>query len=115
MFFYPRDFTFGCVREACAFRDYFEEFQKAGAEVIGISRDTAEEHRRFSGAYNLPYRLLSDPDKKVHRLYGVGHTLGILKERVTYIIGRDGLIRYRFNSPVFFRRHVLRALRHLNA
>ena len=71
LFFYPKDDTPGCTKEACAFRDDHEGFGKLDAEVIGISSDSVESHRSFAAKHNLPYTLLSDEEKKVRKLYGV--------------------------------------------
>jgi peroxiredoxin Q/BCP len=71
LYFYPKDDTPGCTREACSFRDNFAEFKKAGVEVLGISVDDSASHTRFRKKYNLPFTLLSDADKKVVQDYGV--------------------------------------------
>lgn len=109
LFFYPGDFTPGCTREACTFRDLYAEFTRAGITVFGISADSVEKHKRFKEAYQLPYDLLSDPQDEVARLYKVGKTL-FLKNRVTFIINKDGIIADIYDSPIFFERHARRAL-----
>ncbi len=99
IFFYPRDFTPGCTKEACAFRDSYQDFQDHGAEVIGISSDSEEKHRKFIKSYNLPYILLSDKDKKVRRIFGVKNNLfGLLPGRETYVFNKDGKAIMIFNS-----------------
>lgn len=99
IFFYPRDFTPGCTKEACAFRDSYEDFKDYGAEVIGISSDSEEKHRKFIKSYNLPYILLSDTDKKVRRLFGVKNNLfGLLPGRETYVFDKEGEVVMVFNS-----------------
>src|SRR3954462_14725831 len=70
LYFYPKDFTGGCTAEACAFRDSYETFSDAGAEVMGVSADTAESHHDFAEQHRLPFTLLSDPGSKVAELYG---------------------------------------------
>lgn len=109
LFFYPGDFTPGCTREACTFRDLYTDFARAGVAVFGISADSVEKHRRFREAYQLPYDLLSDPKDEVARLYKVGKTL-FLKNRVTFIINKEGFIVDIYDSPIFFERHARRAL-----
>jgi thioredoxin-dependent peroxiredoxin len=84
LFFYPKDDTPGCTKEACAFRDDYEEFEKLDAEVIGISSDSVESHRSFAEKHFLPFTLLSDEGGKVRRLYGVPSTFGLFPGRVTY-------------------------------
>src|SRR5277367_4134955 len=71
VYFYPRDETYGCTKEACAFRDQYEDFVAAGAEVIGISRDDAASHEGFKQNHRLPFTLLTDPDGNVAKAWGV--------------------------------------------
>jgi peroxiredoxin Q/BCP len=114
LFFYPRDNTAVCTREACAFRDSYDEFRIIdGAEVFGISSDTVESHKRFSSEYGLPFRLLSDEDGAVRGLYGVSRTLGILPGRVTYVIDGGGIIIHIISSPLGYKKHVEEAIRAL--
>jgi peroxiredoxin Q/BCP len=110
LYFYPKDDTPGCTAESCAFRDSYETFQEAGAEVIGISADTPTSHQQFADKYRLPFILLSDTDNRVRKLYGVPATLFILPGRVTYIIDQQGIIRHIFNSQLDFNAHVQEAL-----
>ena len=110
VYFYPKDDTPGCTREACAFRDDYEAFQEAGAEVLGISSDTSESHRRFAAKHRLPFRLLADPGGKVRAAFGVPRTAGLLPGRVTYVIDREGVIRHAFNAQLAPTRHVEEAL-----
>jgi thioredoxin-dependent peroxiredoxin len=98
LFFYPKDDTPGCTKQACGFRDAYREFQDRGAHVFGISRDDGDSHRRFKEKYGLPFRLLSDPDHAVSELYGVWGErsfagkkyMGI--KRSTFVIDADGRI-----------------------
>ncbi len=107
IYFYPKDDTPGCTKEACSFRDQFEDLTDAGAYVIGISSDSPESHRQFRSKYQLPFTLLSDRDKKVRDLFGVPSSLmGLLPGRVTYIIDRNGVIRHVFNSQLNATEHV---------
>lgn len=111
LFFYPRDNTPVCTTEACSFRDSHEAFLEAGAEVIGISSDSAESHRKFAERHRLPYLLLSDGDDTVRERYGVPRTLGLLPGRVTYVIDRNGIVRLVFSSQFQAGRHVAEALK----
>jgi peroxiredoxin Q/BCP len=106
LYFYPKDFTGGCTAEACAFRDSYETFTDAGAEVFGVSADTAESHHNFADKYRLPFTLLSDPGSKVAALYGLSKALGIIPSRTTFVIDRDGVIRHIFNSMTNMDAHI---------
>ena len=109
VYFYPKDETYGCTIEACAFRDQYEDFVAAGAEVIGISRDDAAAHDGFKAHHRLPFTLLSDPGGKVAEAWGVRSLLG-LPGRVTFVFDKDGVVRHRFSSHVRFGKHVDEAL-----
>jgi peroxiredoxin Q/BCP len=99
VYFYPKDDTPGCTKEACGFRDLWREIQKAGAVVLGISPDGGESHARFAAKYRLPFTLLSDPDRKVLTQYGAygektmygKQTVGVI--RSTVWVGPDGNVR----------------------
>ena len=106
LYFYPKDETPGCTREACAFRDSYEVFTDVGAEVIGVSSDSAESHAAFAGHHQLPFTLLSDEGGRVRKSYGVPATLGLLPGRVTYVIDRDGIVRQVVNSQINIGRHI---------
>ena len=110
LYFYPRDETAGCTRQACAFRDEFEEFARLDAEVIGISSDSVASHERFAGRHDLPFTLLSDEGGRVRRLYGVPNTFGLFPGRVTYVIDAVGVVRHVFSSQLGVTRHVEEAL-----
>ena len=111
LFFYPKDHSYGCTAEACAFRDAYEDFVDAGARVIGISRDTVESHAGFRNANRLNFSLLSDPDGHAAQLFGVNHSLfGLLPGRVTFVIDKKGIIRKTFNSQLKFKNHMQEAL-----
>ena len=114
VYFYPKDETRGCTAEACAFRDSYEDFKKEGAEVIGISSDSAESHKNFAANHNLPFILLSDDGGKVRAAWGVPPTIGILPGRVTYVIDKKGVIRLIFESQTQPTRHVEEAKTMLN-
>lgn len=110
LYFYPKDETRGCTAEACAFRDSYEDFTDAGAEVVGVSGDSAEKHAGFAQNHRLPFQLLSDPGKRVHDLYKVPKALFILPGRVTYVIDKDKKILLAFNSALKPKQHVKEAL-----
>jgi peroxiredoxin Q/BCP len=110
LYFYPKDETVGCTIEACSFRDSHEEFVKAAAQVVGISRDDQASHQRFAAKHQLPFLLLSDPQGQVHAAYGVGATLGVLRDRVTFVIDRGGIVRNVFTSKIRMRAHIAQAL-----
>lgn len=110
LYFYPKDESRGCTKEACTFRDNYEVFKDLGAEVIGISSQTVESHQSFATHHNLPFILLSDIDSKVRELYGVPSTLGVLPGRVTYIIDKEGTIRHIFSSQFQPEKHIQEAL-----
>ena len=118
LYFYPRDGTPGCTAEACSFRDGYEAFVEAGAEVVGVSSDSAESHRGFAAKNSLPFVLLSDEGGAVRKLYGVPSTLGLFPGRVTYVIDKGGTVRHVFSSQLGATRHVEEAMnvvRALNA
>jgi peroxiredoxin Q/BCP len=110
LYFYPKDETSGCTREACAFRDSHEVFTDAGAQVIGVSSDSVDKHAAFATHHKLPFTLLSDKSGKVRKEYGVPATLGLIPGRVTYVIDRDGTVRHVFNSMTNINGHVQDAL-----
>ncbi len=110
LFFYPKDDTTGCTKEACAFRDRFPVFDAQGAKIFGISSDSADSHTRFASKYNLPYPLLADRGGKVRKLFGVKSTFGIIPGRVTYVIDPKGVVRHIFSSQADPERHVREAL-----
>ncbi len=110
LYFYPKDNTSGCTAEACAFRDSYEAFKEAGAEVVGVSADSVGSHQGFAAQHRLPFILLSDSGGTVRRLYGVERTMGILPGRVTYVIDRDGVVRHIFSSQINATKHVQEAL-----
>jgi peroxiredoxin Q/BCP len=110
LYFYPKDETRGCTAEACAFRDSYEVFTEAGAEVIGISSDSVDKHAGFAGHHELPFTLLSDAGGAVRKSYGVPAALGVIPGRVTYVIDRSGTVQHVFNSMTNIGRHVDDAL-----
>ena len=110
VFFYPKDETPGCTREACSFRDSYDEFQAAGATVLGISSDSAGAHRKFRDRHGFPFLLLADEGGRVREEWGVPKTLGILDGRSTYVVDRGGVVRHAFHSQLQVKKHVSEAL-----
>ena len=106
LYFYPKDESPGCTKEACTFRDNYEQLANLGAEVLGISGQSVESHKSFAMHYGLPFILLADVDNKVRELYGVHSTMGIIPGRVTYIIDKKGVVRQVFVSQTQAQRHV---------
>ncbi len=92
LYFYPKDFTGGCTKEACGFRDRMSELQQDNVEIIGVSFDSAESHRKFIAKYNLNFPLLADPDGEIVDLYGVRMDHMKIAHRVSFLIGLDGKI-----------------------
>ena len=110
LFFYPKDNSPVCTAEACSFRDSYEVFRDAGAEVIGVSADSSQSHEQFAARFRLPFVLLSDKGGVVRGRYGVTKTFGIFPGRCTYLIDREGVIRHIFSSQFLPAKHVSEAL-----
>jgi peroxiredoxin Q/BCP len=110
LYFYPKDETPGCTKEACSFRDSYEDFVKAGAEVIGVSGDSVDRHKSFAEHHRLPFTLLADDGNRLRKAYGVPATLWILPGRVTYVIDRQGVVRHVFDSQLQATKHIDEAL-----
>ncbi|MEW5676267.1 peroxiredoxin [Flavobacterium enshiense] len=99
IYFYPKDDTPGCTKQACFFRDQYEEFTDLGVAVIGISGDSVKSHKKFAEEYKLPFTLLADEDKSLRKLFGVStNLLGLLPGRVTYVVDKEGIVRMVFDS-----------------
>jgi len=112
IYFYPKDDSPGCTKEACYFQDQFEVFKQADAVVIGISGQSVESHKRFAQKYNLTYTLLSDKGNKIRKLFGVPRNLfGLIPGRVTYIIDKNAKVVYVFDSQMQATKHIDEALR----
>lgn len=100
LYFYPKDNTPGCTRQACAFAGAYGEFQERDVVVIGISKGSVASHQKFAEKHSLPFILLADPERKVIEAYGAWQEkklygkLGLGVARITYIIGEDGLIEH---------------------
>lgn len=113
IYFYPKDETSGCTKEACSFRDAYESFKQYGAKVIGISADGVASHKQFAAHHRLPFTLLSDPGNKVRKLFGVPKTL-MIPGRVTYVIDKHGVVVHQFNSMMNAEKHVTESLEALS-
>ncbi|KMT03398.1 hypothetical protein BVRB_8g190860 [Beta vulgaris subsp. vulgaris] len=116
VYFYPADETPGCTKQACAFRDSYEKFKKAGAEVIGISGDDSSSHKSFKQKYKLPFTLLSDEGNKVRKDWGVPSDLfGALPGRQTYVLDRNGVVRLVYNNQFQPEKHIDETLKFLQS
>lgn len=115
VFFYPKNFTPGCTAEACSFRDKYEDFLEYGADLIGVSTDSQRSHERFANSLNLPYSLLSDPDKSLQKAFKINpQFFGILSRRVTFVFDKEGALVLAHDSlnPTS---HIYKALKALKA
>jgi thioredoxin-dependent peroxiredoxin len=92
VYFYPKDDTPGCTKEACAFRDAFDKYKAAGVTIFGVSRDSEESHRKFRKNHSLPFPLVADESGDVQRAYGVPSKMGTMAARMSFLVGRDGKI-----------------------
>lgn len=116
LYFYPKDETPGCTKEACGFRDSYEDFLEAGAEVIGVSEDSVASHAKFASGRKLPFQLLSDKGGKVAKSYGVKKGLfGLLPGRETFVISKNGQVLSAFSSQFQIDPHISKALEILKA
>ena len=117
LFFYPRDFTPGCTREVCAYRDSYADIVRHDAVIFGISYDEAATHDRFTERYNLPFPLLTDADHAISRAYGVARLNGRfpLVKRVTFVIDKAGVIRKVIHREMGIDHHVHDVLAALRA
>lgn len=109
LYFYPKDETTVCTKEARAFRDAYEDFVQAGAVVIGASGDSVESHEAFAAHHRLPFLLFCDASGKLRKAFGVPKTLGVLPGRVTYVIDKQGIVRHVFTSQLDAEEHVRQA------
>ncbi|XP_047157817.1 peroxiredoxin Q, chloroplastic [Vigna umbellata] len=116
VYFYPADETPGCTKQACAFRDSYEKFKKAGAVVVGISGDDASSHKAFASKYKLPFTLLSDEGNKVRKEWGVpGDFFGSLPGRETYVIDKNGVVQLVYNNQFQPEKHIDETLKILQS
>lgn len=114
IYFYPKDESMVCTKEACQFRDSFNDFTGAGAKVIGINGGTVASHKAFADHYKLPFTLLSDPDNKVLTLFGVKDKM-FMTGRQTFVVGLDGKIAFQYTSMIQGKAHAEQALQFIKA
>lgn len=98
VYFYPKDETPGCTKEACAFRDAFQKFTDRGVTIFGVSRDTEESHRKFRESHQLPFPLAADRSGDIQRAYGVPSKLPGIAARVTFVVDGEGKIQHVFEK-----------------
>ncbi|WP_018478555.1 peroxiredoxin [Pontibacter roseus] len=110
LYFYPKDHAPDCTKQACEFRDHYELFKELDTEVVCISSDKAESHKRFERMYRLPFTLLSDTDAQIRNLYGVPRKFGIVPGKAIYVIDKTGQVQYVFNSLSKPAEHVQKVL-----
>ena len=109
IYFYPKDETPGCTKEACTFRDDYSVFNKSDAMIIGISGQSVQSHKEFATKYNLPFTLLSDKDNTVRKMFGV--RTSPIPGRVTFVVDKTGHVVYTFDSLNEPAKHVAEAMR----
>ncbi|MGS2764239.1 peroxiredoxin [Sinomicrobium sp. M5D2P9] len=112
IYFYPKDDSPVCTKEACAFRDHFEEFTSAGIRVIGINSGSVESHKKFGQKHHLPFTLLSDPDNKILKQFGIKNML-FLTGRETFVVDKQGIILHKFRDFIRAGNHIKEALQAL--
>lgn len=115
IYFYPKDFTPGCTKEACEFRDSFAFFRDLDIPVYGISRDTLETHHEFRKAHNLPFHLLADPDGKVADLYKASVPLIKFTRRITYLLDAEHKIAGVYENLFGATKHIQQMIRKVKA
>lgn len=114
IYFYPKDDSPGCTKQACSFRDQYEDFVDLDAMVIGISSDDMKSHKAFAEKHQLNFTLLSDEDGAVRDLFGVPKIfLGLIEGRTTYVVDKEGKVVYIFNSQLQAEKHITEALQAL--
>lgn len=106
VYFYPKDFTPGCTREACMFRDAYADLDGYGATIVGVSMDDDASHERFAQRYQLPFSLVADPKFALAREWGVARPLGLGAWRVTYVVDQAGMLRGAFHHEISMSKHV---------
>lgn len=115
VYFYPRDGTPVCTRQACSFRDRLNDFSALQARVIGVSADDNERHRDFADQHDLDFPLLADLDGQLSKAFGVGRALGVLGNRVTFVIDTNAVVVMRYQAQLAAAKHVAKAVEALRA
>jgi len=105
LYFYPADFTPGCTKEACSIRDIHNDIQSVGLRVAGVSPQDVDSHQKFRDEYELPFTLLSDPDKVAIKMYDVDGPFGVGVRRATFLISQDRIIKDAVMADVRIGRH----------
>ena len=105
LYFYPADFTPGCTKEACAIRDVHDDIQSVGLRIVGVSPQDAESHARFKDEHNLPFTLISDPEKIAIKMYDVDGPFGVGVRRVTYLVTQGQKIQDALQADVMISKH----------
>ena len=106
LYFYPKDFTPACTKEACSFRDNFKVFRELDIKILGISTDSMVSHQKFKEAYDLPFHLLSDPTGHVSKLYKAHIPLLNISKRVTYLLDKERKIVAVYSDLMGAERHI---------
>lgn len=107
LYFYPKDFTAGCTKEACGFRDNYDAIKAYDAVIVGVSADTESSHTSFREKHSLPFPLIADAEKELVAKYDArGGLLAFMPPRVTYVIDKEGVIRAAMRHDIFVGRHV---------
>ena len=114
IYFYPKDESMVCTKEACSFRDNFNDFTRAGAKVIGINGGSVASHKEFSDHYKLPFILLSDPGNKVYQQFGVKNFM-FMTGRKTFVVAKNGIITYSYDSAMQGKAHAEEALKFIRS
>ncbi len=116
LYFYPKDETPGCTKQACSFRDSFHEFQKLNCTIIGISNDTHRSHNSFKKNHQLQFKLLSDHKGIIRKKIGIPKDIfGLIPGRCTFVINKKGVIIKIIRSSINMQKHINEALKTLNA
>lgn len=116
IYFYPKDDTPGCTKEACSFRDSYEAFTDKNIKVVGISADDVESHKNFAAKYNLPFTLLADTENEVRELFGVKkNAFGLIPGRVTYVVDTEGKIIFMYDSQLKAAKHIEESIKAIDA
>lgn len=115
IYFYPKNNTKVCTDQACSFRDWYDDLLAHGCEVIGISSDSVDSHQAFTSQHKLNFTLLSDPKGQVRKLFGASKLFGLLPSRKTFVVDKDGVVIYTFDSLFESEKHVKNVLKQLKS
>ncbi|MDH5365805.1 MAG: peroxiredoxin [Cyclobacteriaceae bacterium] len=114
LYFYPKDFTSGCTKEACSFRDNFEVFENLNINIYGISIDSISTHYKFKSNHNLPFELLSDKEGKVSKLYKAHIPILNISKRVTYLLDENHIITAIYKDMFNAKKHIIKMIEKVN-